>query len=196
MGAADPKLPFEAVDPPGHPPPVDLALGLTRAPGADAAGLLAEPGAHPPEPGQAVVEQGQLDLRLALRTVGVLGEDVEDHRRAVDGGATQQLLEVELLGRCELVVEHDRVAVRLEGHGLQLVDLAPADVVGGVGRVPALDDPGDHVGAGGVDELLELVEGRVGLLGGRGRYGHPHEDDPFPKRPVDQRDGVTLADSR
>ena len=78
---------------------VDLELGLAGTPGADAAALLAEVGAPAPQPGQPVAQLGQLDLGLALLAVGVLGEDVEDHRGAVDGGAAEQLLEVELLGR-------------------------------------------------------------------------------------------------
>ena len=61
--------------------------------------LLGERRALAPEAGQPVAEQGQLDLGLALLAVGVLGEDVEDHRGAVDGGAAEQLLEVALLGR-------------------------------------------------------------------------------------------------
>ena len=72
-------------------------------------------GALAPQPGQAVAEQGQLDLGLALLAAGVLGEDVEDHRGAVDGGAPEQLLQVALLRRRELVVEHDRVAVASRG---------------------------------------------------------------------------------
>ena len=81
-------------------------------PGADAAALLRQlGGGAAAQPGQAVAQQGQLDLRLALEGVGVLGEDVEDHRGAVDRRAPEQLLQVVLLRRRELVVEHDRVGV-------------------------------------------------------------------------------------
>ena len=75
---------------PAHPlhqsPAVDLELGLAGAPGADATGLLAERVAPAPQPGQPVAQQGQLHLGPALGGAGVLGEDVEDHRGAVDGG--------------------------------------------------------------------------------------------------------------
>ena len=97
---------LELVDAAHDAAAVDLELGLARAAGADAAppaphaaGLLRERSALPPQAGQAVAELGQLDLGLALLAVGVLGEDVEDHRGAVDGRAPEQLLEVELLGR-------------------------------------------------------------------------------------------------
>jgi hypothetical protein len=102
----------------GHPAheatAVDLQLGLARASGPDAAGLLGQRDAPPPQPGKAVAEKGQLHLSLALEGVGILGEDVEDHRRAVDGGAAQDLLQIALLGRAQLVVEHHRVRVHLE----------------------------------------------------------------------------------
>ncbi len=115
--AADvPELALEVVDVALDAPPVDLELGLAGAsPGADATGLLGQPGAAPPQAGQAVPVLGQLDLGLALEARGVLGEDVEDHRGAVDGRPPEQLLQVELLGRGQLVVEDDGVAVGLEG---------------------------------------------------------------------------------
>ena len=90
---------LEAVHAPHQAAAVHLELGLARAPGADAAGLLGEGDAPAAQPGQAVAQQGQLDLGLALGAPGVLGEDVEDDRRAVDGRAPEQLLEVALLGR-------------------------------------------------------------------------------------------------
>ena len=63
-------------------------------------GLLADSALpRAPQAGQPVAQLGQLDLGLALLGVGVLGEDVEDHRGAVDGGAAEDLLEVALLGR-------------------------------------------------------------------------------------------------
>ncbi len=93
------EVALELVDAAHEAATVDLELGLARAPGADATALLAERAALAPQAGQPVAELGQLDLRLALLAVGVLGEDVEDHRGAVDRRAAQQLLQVELLGR-------------------------------------------------------------------------------------------------
>ncbi len=107
------QLGLELRHAPDQAPAVDLELGLARAPGADAPGLLGQGQAPAPQAGQAVAELGQLDLGLALLGRGVLGEDVEDHRRAVDGGAAEQLLQVAALGRRELVVEHDGVGVDL-----------------------------------------------------------------------------------
>ena len=64
--------------------------------------------AHPRE---VVLELRELDLELALGGVGVVGEDVEDHRGAVDHGHAERLLEVALLARRQLVVDGDQVGV-------------------------------------------------------------------------------------
>ena len=90
--------------------------------------------------GQPVAQQGQLDLGFALLAVGVLPEDVEDDGGAVDGRASQQLLQIELLGGGELVVEHDGVHVQLLGQLADLGDLPAAEVGGRIGRHPALHD--------------------------------------------------------
>src|SRR5687768_18351162 len=99
-------------DPPEDAPPVDLELRLTGAPGADqaaappgAGALLAHLHTPAPEAGQAVAELGQLDLEHAGLAVSVLGEDVEDKRHPVDDVDLEQLLQVALLGRGELLVE-------------------------------------------------------------------------------------------
>ena len=124
---------LEAVHPPDQAPPVHLELGLAGAPGADATGLLAERVPPAAQAGQPVAQQGQLHLGPALGAAGVLGEDVEDHRGAVDGRPPEDLLQVALLGRRELVVEDHGVGVDRQRERRQLLRLAPADVGGRVG---------------------------------------------------------------
>ena len=102
---------FELVDATLDATAVDFELRFARTARADATGLLREPGARTAQPRQAVAQLRQFDLRLALLAVRVLGEDVEDHRGAIERGAAEQLLEIELLRRSELVVEDDGVAV-------------------------------------------------------------------------------------
>ena len=184
----DLEVGLQLADPTQQPPAVDLELGLAAAePGADAAGLLAEALALAPQPGQAVAEQGQLHLRLSLLAVGVLGEDVEDHRGAVDGGAAQDLLQVAALGRRQLLVEDDRVGVDLVRDLPQLLGLALAYERGCVGALPPLEDALDLVGAGGVDQGRQLVERRLGVVEGVGGHGHADEDDALPSAPLDER---------
>ena len=103
---------FEPVHATDEAPAVDFELGLARTPRADPAGLLGEGGPPPAQSRQAVAQEGELDLSLALGAARVLGEDVQDHRGAVDGRPTQDVLEVALLGGREVVVEDDRVHVQ------------------------------------------------------------------------------------
>ena len=122
-------------------PAVDLELGLARTAGADAAGLLAELDAATTQARQPVAQLRQLDLHHPLLARGVLGEDVEDQRHAVDDVAPEQLLQVALLSGRQLVVEDHDVDVEGVGQAAQLVGLAGADVGGGIGRSDAAGAP-------------------------------------------------------
>ena len=183
------EIGLELGDPAHDPPTVDLELGLAAAEaGADAAALLRQVGgATAAQARQPVAQQRQLDLGLALERVRVLGEDVEDHRRAVDRRAAEQLLEVELLCRRQFVVEHDGVGVDGDADLLQLLGLALADVPRVVGRVATLHDTRHDVGAGGVDEQLELVEAGVDRRLVDSGEGDGDEHDLLPEGAVDQR---------
>src|SRR3954447_18211741 len=135
---------------------VGLDLALAWASGADAA--VDAPGAEALEvrpqaahAGEVVLELRELDLELALRRVGVVGEDVEDDRGAVDDRhRVERLLEVALLARAELIVAGDHVGVGALDRRLELLDLAGAEVAVGMGVLAVLDelaDGGDARGA-------------------------------------------------
>ena len=106
-------------DPGVDPAAVGLELGLTgtaqahaaarAAAPAGAAGLPGQRLAPAAQAGQQVLQLGQLDLRLALFALRVLGEDVEDQRGPVDDLDLDLLLEVAQLGRRQLAVADDRV---------------------------------------------------------------------------------------
>ena len=180
------KVAFELVYASLQAATVHLELGLAGTAGADTARLLRQAPPRAPQTGQPVAELGQLDLGLALRCAGVLGEDVEDHRCAVQSGAAQQLLQVELLRGTEVVIEHHRVAVDLLGDGPDLAGLARAHECGGIGSGPTLADPLDGIGARGVHQQAQLVEGGVG--GGDAAIGAGDADqhDPLPEGPIDE----------
>ena len=93
------------------PPPADPATGL--------AGQVAAPAAQPL---LHVVELGQLDLRLALPALRVLGEDVEDQRGPVDDLDLDLVLEVAQLAGRELAVE-DRVKVKVVDRTALILDI-------------------------------------------------------------------------
>ena len=137
------EAPAQRRDPVAGEAAVGLDLALARAPGADAAVSpeALEVGPEPPHAGQVVFELGQLDLQLALGRVGVVGEDVEDHRGAVDHRHPERRLEVALLARRQLVVAGDQVGVAGLDLGLQLGQLAAAEVAVGVGLLALLRPP-------------------------------------------------------
>ena len=157
------ELSLQFRDPLHDPSPVGLQLGLTRSPGQDPGTLLGHGLALAPEPGQVVAEQGQLDLDRPDPRRGVLGEDVEDQRFSVDDVALEELLQVALLRRGELVVEDHEVDVQGPGQRGQLARLPGADERGRVDLTAAHQFPIDGLGAGGVGEQLELVEAALGL---------------------------------
>ena len=102
--------------PRGDPPPVDLDLGLTRAAAADAdtagrsaADLAGERLAPAAQPRAQVLQLGEFDLGLALLGAGVLGEDVEDQRGAVDDLDLDDLLQLLQLAGGQLAVADHRV---------------------------------------------------------------------------------------
>ena len=152
-------------------------------------GLLGELASPAAQTGQAVAQQSQLHLGLAFEAAGVLGEDVEDDGGAVDGRAAEDLLQVALLGRRELVVEDDGVGVDGQRELVELLGLAPADVGGRIGMVPTLDDAADDVGPGRPHQQSQFVEIALDRLGRRPGEDHPDEDDALAKAALDQRHG-------
>ena len=154
---------LEDRDPVAREAAVGLDLGLARAARADAADAAAgaetlEVRPQAAHAGHVVFELGELDLHLALGGVGVGGEDVEDQRGAVEHRDVQRGLQVALLARRELVVGDDHVRVVLFEQGLELVHLAGAEIEVRVRVVAPLRELADRRGAGGAQELLELLQ--------------------------------------
>ena len=118
---------------------------------------------------EVVLELRQLDLELSLCAVRVVGEDVEDHRGAIDHRHAERRLEVPLLARHELVVAGDQVGVAADDFRLQLGQLAAPQVAVGVRAGADLDKIAGGRDAGGAQELLELGKGFiVGRRSGQG----------------------------
>ena len=185
---------LEGSDPAVDASTVDLDLGLAAAEaGPDPTALLGEfRRAASAEPRKPVAQEGELDLGATLEGVGVLGEDVEDHRGAIDRRAPEQLLELELLGRVQLVVEDHGVGVDRQTERPELLGLPLADEEGVIGGIATLDEPSHHIGPGGVDQQFEFVETRIGVVLGGSRQRHPDEHDPLADRPVDERGAERL----
>ena len=129
------------------PAAVELDLGLTgtaRAHALAAGGLATGLAGHRLAPAaqarQEVLELGQLDLRLALPGLRVLGEDVEDQRGAVDDLDLDDVLQGAPLAGRQLGVADDGVGALGDDDVAQLGGLALAEVGGRVGVGAALDD--------------------------------------------------------
>ena len=143
-------------------PAVGLDLALARAPGADSGAEALQVGPQPAHPREVVLELRQLDLQHALGAVRVVGEDVEDDRRAVDHRHADGLLEIALLARQQLVVARDEVGVGVLDRLLELGELALAEVAVGIGLRTLLGHLADDGRTGGAQQLAQLAE--VGLL--------------------------------
>ena len=104
----------------------------------------------------------------------VLGEDVEDHGRAVDDAHLQGVLEGALLARRQLVVGDDHLGLELFCEVAQLVQLAGPEVAARVGPAAVLDHGLDRLHPGGAKELPHLRQllGAVGA-GQKRRDHHP-----------------------
>ena len=140
---------------------VDLELGLARAAGCRCrrACWRQAGAARRAQPRQPVAQQGQLDLGLALLGVGVLGEDVEDHRGAVDARCARAASRGCTAGPGVSSLSNTTVsASTAEAQLAQLLGLALADEGGGSGASRRCTTRADLVGAGGVDQQRQLVE--------------------------------------
>ena len=152
----------------GHPA---VHLDLLFAHAACRTAALATAGAafavevtpHPRHPRQGVLHASQLDLEAGLLGLGALGEDIEDHFLAVDHAHVGGLFPFALLGRGELVVDDDAVA---------LVGLRQFDDLGGlagaaeefpVHLTAAGEDLLDHANAQGAHQFTKLFEQGFGF---------------------------------
>jgi hypothetical protein len=181
LGLARPFEAFEFAlelrDAAHHAAPINLELSFARASGADTSGLLRQGDATPSQPGEPVLEEGQLNLSATLFGAGVLGEYVENHRRPVDSRPPEHLLQVALLRRRQLVVEYNRVGIGSFRDAAQFGGLAATDVGGRIRRLAPLDYAPNLVRACCVDEERQFVEGSLDLHQRTRPRHHSDEDD-------------------
>ncbi len=155
------QAPAQHRDAVARQPSIGLDLRLPRTPRADAAAQALEVAPQAAHARQVVLQLRELDLQLALRAVRVRGEDVEDHRRAVDHRQAQRLLEVALLARAQLVVARDHVRVARQCRRLRLRHLARTQVGVRVRLLAALDHLADDRHARRAQQLAPAPTGRL-----------------------------------
>ena len=157
------QLILDLADSVEDPAPVGLELSLARTAGTDASAETAELGALAAQPRQPITMLRQLHLQHAFPAGGVLGEDVEDQRSAVDDVDVELLVEVALLSWRKLVVEDHDVDVQCGDIACDLRRFALADVHGGVWRISFDEHRVDRLRAGRVCEAFELQQARFGV---------------------------------
>src|SRR6202020_773807 len=168
-----------------------LDLGLARASGSDSTAEALEMRPQTPHPGAVRRELGELDLELALRGVSMRGEDVEDDRGAIDHGDAERRLEISLLTWGELVIAGDEVRVACGDLGLQVLELAGADVGVGMRAIAVLDDLADGRHARRAKQLLQFGQVRVIARRDGGDHQGALASAPLRLRPIAGR--LTVA---
>ncbi len=100
---------------------------------------------------------------LPLGADGVLGEDVEDQLRAVDDARLERVLERRCCVGDELVVDEERLGRGLAERGLELLELALADVGTAVGERRCWTSSPTGSTAAVARELVQLGEALFGV---------------------------------
>src|SRR5581483_436865 len=135
---------------------------------ADAAAALAlemRPSAH--EARREMLQLRELDLQFAFVRARALGEDVEDQSRAIEHAALQELLEIALLARRQLVIEDRELGPGRRREIGDLLRLAAADEETRIGDLTAAADDAGDLRAGRQRELPEFLG--LGLVIGAGK---------------------------
>lgn len=148
-------------------PPIGFELRLAGTPQSDATNSLpGEMGPHPGQPRQPVLQLRQLDLKPSLMRLCAPREDIEDQRRAIDYQDIELPLEIALLRRRQLAIDHHQVVLELRPKVLDLLELAFADI-GPRMRMPKLlrdrTDNLDFHRLGEPSQLNERVRRAPGL---------------------------------
>ena len=137
----------------------------TRAAGDPATRLPGHRLTPPPQPREQVVQLGELDLGLALRALGMLGEDVEDQGGPVDDLDLDDVLQAAALRRAQLAVADDRVGADRRHDAAQVLSLAAAEPGGRVRRLPALQDAVEHDAPRRLGQGREFAQGVLRVVG-------------------------------
>ena len=182
-----PEISLQPMHAPHQPSSVDLELRLAGTSRPDPTRLLREPAAPASKSRQSIAQQREFHLCASFGRASVLGKDVEDHRRTIDGSPSKDLLQVPLLGRREPLIEHHGVDVMSEAQCVKLFRLPGAEEGGGIRRISTLDYPVHDIGPCRVHQGHELIERGVHCVRVAPRKDHADDDDPLTERPIDQR---------
>jgi len=120
---------------------------------------------------QHVVQLRQFDLQLAFSCARVARKNVEDQLSAIDDSSLDDLFNIALLGRTEIVVEQENVGVHGGCRAGYFFKFARADQGRWIGPVAALQDLAYNLGPGTLRQGTEFCQGLVGIELGNTRFG-------------------------
>jgi hypothetical protein len=106
------------------------------------------------------LELRKFDLKLAFMGLGVLGEDVENERGAVEDAdiVAKRFLQFTLMAWRKLIIEEDDVGIHLGRNLFDFLDLTRPDECVGVGVFEALAGAADNLQTGGIGQALQLIQ--------------------------------------
>ena len=144
-------------------PAVRLKLCFTRAACADAAAELRHLNAASGESRQHVVQLSELHLQLTFSGSRMLGKNIEDQLRSIDHSPLNNLFDIALLGRAEIVIEEQDIGVDRSGGSSNFLELASADQRCGIGTIAALQDFADHLRTGTLRQSAKFRQRFIGI---------------------------------
>jgi hypothetical protein len=152
------QIVFYFFDPPGDPPPVGFELSFARAAGSDSAAQTGHFRASSGKARQQVIELCQFHLQAAFPRPGAGGKDVQNELGAIDHLRVERLFQVALLGRCQVLVEDDRIDVPGLYRGRDFDDFAAAEKSRGFRGNAGLNDTVGDVRTSAGCEFCKLFE--------------------------------------
>ena len=149
---------------------VQLQLGLAGAAAgagtaATAAALAAQAFAHALQPGQAVAQEGQLGLQLALVGHGPAAEDLQNQHGAVDHLDAHRRRDVPQLAAGQLAVKHGALGPQLLGGKARFFQFAAAQDGAGLGGGALLHHLAHRLHVVGLAQGGQLLQAALAVKG-------------------------------
>jgi hypothetical protein len=142
-----------------HPTPVGFQLGFTlTTTHANAAFLPGQVTPKSGQPGQQMLQLGQLDLQFAFFCPSALGKNIENQRGAIEHLAIKKFFEVAALGRGKFVVKNDSIDIRFAAVLGKLIGFAFADESAGAGRGKFLHAIANNLAPGGNGQFGKFLQ--------------------------------------
>ena len=152
------QLPFQTVDPLPDMAAVRFQLGFAGSPGADAAALPGQAGAHAGQPGQQIFILRQLHLKPAFPGLGSLGENVQNQGAAIQHRDTDDLFQRPDISRGQLIVKYHHGGRRSLHQHFYFQRLPFTDKAVGIGGMAVLQHLAGAEAPGSFQQGIQLLQ--------------------------------------